>query len=358
MTFVQYVSKAFVGRFLAVLLAFAGLLQLLDLLDKMSTVLERGQGAADLLSYVGLRLPLFVNQLVPLAVLIGALTVFLSLAQRNEIVALRSVGASPWRFLGLLGPAVTVIVLLHGLLLDQGVPRAELALQDWWAERPPARERTEAPAKPVWMLAGAGAGIVSIATVEDKGRRLAGVTIVPRDDGGQATGRTVARSAEWEDGRWTLRDAEVLIMRNGTQKMEHQDALPWPEGPSPANVAFAANPTQFLPLQRILSILEGDWSGTRHRAYYETQMQKSFAIPASSFVMLLLAQPALHGIRRSRRFGSGIAVGLVLGLTFLLCQGLLSALGEANTLPPAVAAWFPPVLFAVIGGAVLVSLEE
>ncbi|MBK1842674.1 LPS export ABC transporter permease LptG [Azospirillum sp. YIM B02556] len=356
MTLVRYVSKAFVGRFLAVLLAFAALLQLLDLLDKMSAVLERGQGSADLLTYVGLRLPLFVNQLVPLAVLIGALTVFLSLAQRNEIVALRSVGASPWRLLGLLVPAVTVIVLLHGLLLDQGVPRAELALQDWWALRPAPRERTEAPAKPVWMLA--GGGIVSITTVEDNGHRLAGVTIVPRDEEGQATGRTVARSAEWEDGRWVLRDAEVLTLRNGIQRTEHRDALPWPDGPSPANVAFAANPTQFLPLRRIRAILEGAWSGTRHRAYYETQMQKSFSMPASSFVMLLLAQPALHGIRRSRRFGSGLAVGLLLGLAFLLCQGLLSALGEANTLPPAVAVWFPLVLFAVIGAAVLVSLEE
>lgn len=357
MTLIRYFSRAFVGRFLAVLLAFAALLQLLDLLDKASTVLERGQGAADLLTYIALRLPMFVNQLVPLAVLIGALSAFMTLAQHNEVVALRSVGASPWLFLRLLAPAVAIVVLLHVLLLDQVVPRAERALQDWWAERAaPTAQADDAPDKPVWMRV--GDSIVSIATVDDQGRRLTGVTILSRDDQGRATSRIVARNADWDDGRWTLRDAEILALRNGVQTAEHRDALPWPDGPVPDNVAFVAKPRLFLSLDRIRSILDGAWSGTKHRAYYETQMQKTFSIPASSLVMLLLAQPALHGIRRSQRFGSGVAAGLALGLVFLLVQGLLSALAEANTLPPVLAVWFPLVLFGCIGGWLLLSLEE
>ncbi|MCW0210952.1 MAG: LPS export ABC transporter permease LptG [Achromobacter sp.] len=358
MTLTRYLSRAFAGRFLAVLLAFAALLQLLDLLDKASVVLERGQGAADLLTYIALRLPMIVNQLVPLAVLVGALGAFMTLAQHNEVVALRSVGASPWLFLRLLLPAVAVIVLLHLLLLDQVVPRSERVLQDWWAARAgPTAQAEDAPAKPVWMRV--GDSIVSIAAVDDRGRRLTGVTIVTRNEQGRATGRIVARNAEWDDGRWTLRDAEALSLRsNGAQTSDHRDALPWPDGPSPDNVAFVAKPTQFLSLQRIRSILDGVWSGTKPRAYYETQMQKTFSIPASSFVMLLLAQPALHGIRRSRRFGSGIAAGLALGLVFLLFQGLLSALAQADTLSPALAVWSPLVLFGCIGGTILLSLEE
>lgn len=354
---IRYVSRAFAGRFLAVLLAFAALLQLLDLLDKASTVLERGRGATDLLTYIALRLPMFVNQLVPLAVLIGALSAFMTLARNNEVVALRSAGASPWLFLRLLVPTVSIIVLLHLLLLDQVVPRAEQALQDWWAARAgPRTQAEEAPAKPVWMRI--GNSIVSIATVDNQGRQLTGVTIVSRDEQGRATGRIVAQNADWGSGRWTLHGAEVLTLRNSAQLEEHRSALPWPDGPSPDNVAFVANPTQFLSLHRIRSILDGAWSGTKHRAYYETQMQKAFSIPASSVVMLLLAQPALHGIRRSQRFGSGLAAGLVLGLVFLLVQGLLSALAEAGTLPPILAVWSPLVLFGCIGGTVLLSLEE
>ncbi|HYD68176.1 LPS export ABC transporter permease LptG [Azospirillum sp.] len=357
MTLTGYFTRAFAGRFLAVLLAFAGLLQLLDLLDKASAVLERGRGAADVLTYVGLRLPMFLNQLVPLAVLIGALTAFLSLAQHNEIVALRSVGASPWRLLRSLLPTVAVIAALHVLLLDQIVPRAEQALQDWWAARPAPATDDKEPAKPVWIRA--GAGIASITAVHDGGRRLDGVTVVLRDEEGLANGRLTAREARWEDGGWTLHEVDTLtILPNGVQRAGHRDRMPWPDGPAPENVAFVANPTEFLSVRRILSIMEGAWSGTRNRAYYETQVQKLFSIPASSFVMLLLAQPALHGIRRGGALGSGLAAGLALGLLFLVFQGFLSALAEADALPPALAVWLPLALFACIGGAVLLYLEE
>lgn len=357
MTLTGYFTRAFAGRFLAVLLAFAALLQLLDLLDKASDVLERGQGMADLLTYVGLRLPLFLNQLVPLAVLIGALTAFMSFAQHNEIVALRSAGASPWRLLRILLPTVAAIAALHVLLMDQVVPRAEQALQDWWAARPAPTAEDTKPAKTVWLRA--GGSIVSVAAVHEDGRRLDGVTIVSRTGEGLAAGRIAAREARWEDGRWTLRDADTLaLLANGALRTGHQDSMPWPDGPAPENVAFVAKPTEFLSVGRIVSIMEGSWSGTRDRAYYETRVQKIFAIPASSIIMLLLAQPALHGIRRSSAFGSGMAIGLGLGLLFLVFQGLLSALAEADTLPPTLAVWLPLVIFACIGGAILLHQEE
>lgn len=356
MTLTAYFTRAFLGRFLAVLLGFTALLQLLDLLDKASAVLERGHGATDLLTYIGLHLPLLVNQLIPLSVLIGALAAHLSLAQHNEIIALRSIGASPWRLLRILLPAVTVIAALHVLLADQLAPRAERALQDWWAARPPLAASAE-PVKPVWIRS--GTSIVSIASVGIDGRRLDGVTIVPRNERGQATGRTVARSAQWSDGGWTLYDVESLtLVGSGTPKTRHLDSQPWPDAPPPDNILFVARPTQYQSVQRILSIMDGAWAGTRAQVYYEVQLQRMFAPLASSLVMLLLAQPAMHGVRRSPGFGSWVAVGLALGLLFLLVQGLMSALAEAGTLPAALAIWLPPLIFACIGGTILFHLEE
>lgn len=363
MTLNGYFTQAFAGRFLAVLVSLASLLQLLDLLDKASVVLERGRGAADLLTYTGLRLPLVLNQLVPLSVLVAALGTFLTFARNNEIVALRSAGASPMRLLRTLLPAVAAIAALHLALLDRIVPRAEQALLDWWALHP-APSSQNGPSRPVWFRA--GPAIASAAAVRDGGRRLEGVTIVPRDEHGQATGRVTAREALWEiqeheggaGGLWTLIDADTLTLANSTQKSAHRDRMPWPDGPVPENIAWLGNPTGFLSVHRLRSILNGDWSGVRERTYYETQLQRMASVPVSSLVMLLLAQPALHGLRRSRRFGSGMTAGLVLGLLFLLFQGLLSALAEANTLPPALAVWLPPAIFICIGGAILLFLEE
>ncbi|MGQ9367804.1 LPS export ABC transporter permease LptG [Azospirillum sp. ST 5-10] len=356
MTLAAYFTRAFVGRFCAVLFGLGALLQLLDLMDKMGDVLERGHGTADLLSYVVLRLPLILNQLVPLAVLIGALLAFMSFAQRGEVIALRSIGASSWRLFATLLPAVAAIVALHFVLMDQLAPRAEQALQAWWEARPAPPSEEAKPAEPVWMRA--GSSIVAVRAVRDDGRRLEGVTIVRRDELGRATARLVADEARWADGGWVLHDVDAFTLRKDTQSQRHDAVLPWPDGPAPENVAFVADPTEFLSIDRLRTIVEGVWSGTRDVAFYEVQVQRIFSIPASSFVMLLLAQPALHGMRRSRGFGAGMAAGLALGLLFMVFQGLLSAFAEADLLPPLLAVWFPLAIFALIGGAILLYLEE
>ena len=51
-------------------------------------------------------------------------------------------------------------------------------------------------------------------------------------------------------------------------------------------------------------------------------------------------------------------LGLLLGLGYLLLGGLLGALGEAGVMPAALAAWSAPVLFAAVGGALLIGFEE
>ncbi|MBB4315859.1 LPS export ABC transporter permease LptG [Roseospira marina] len=359
-TLTSYVSRAFLGRFLGVLLGFAAVLQLLDLLDTASTVLEGGRGATDLVTYIGLRLPLLVNQIVPLAVLIAALATLLGFARRSEIVAMKAAGVSPWNFLKLLAPVVAVIAVLHILLFGQVVPWSEQALRDWWASHVEAPD-ADAAADPVWLRA--GPDIVSIDRVDDAGRHLSGVTIVSRDEKGRADERRVARAADWieegeDGGQWTLRDVAILPLTGGAQAETHRESMPWPAGPAPETIAFVADPTEFLSPQRSLSILRGAWSGTKPQAYYATQLQATLAVPLSSFVMLLLAQPALRGLRRGERFGVGMAMGLALGLLFLLVQGLLSALGETNTLPPTLAVWSPLLLFACIGGTILLYLEE
>jgi len=354
-TLAHYFSRAFAGRFLAVLLGFAAVLQLLDLLDSAGTVLEQGRGVMDMLTYIGLRMPMIVNQIIPLAVLIASLGTLFSFARRGEITALRSAGASPWLFLKLLFPMVTIIIVLHVLLLGQVVPKAEQTLRDWWATHV-APPETQDTARPVWVRV--GRDIISIATVGDAGHHLADVTILSRDDQGRAYRRIVAREGRWEEGRWMLHDADIMTFKQGTPRTDHKSTLPWPDGPSPDNVAFVAAPPHFLTPQRSLSILRGAWSGTRRLSYYETQLQTILSIPVSSLVMLLLAQPASRGLRRGERFGAGLATGLTLGLAFLLVQGLLSALAETNTLPPTLAVWSPLILFASIGGTILLYLEE
>lgn len=355
MTLVLYFSRAFLGRFLAVLLGFSAILQLLDLLDKASTVLDRGRGAGDMLIYISLRFPILMTQIVPLAVLVGLVSTYFSLARHQEIVALRFAGVSPWFFLKVLTPALSVLMIFHFLLLGQITPLTELTLRDWWSDRMLSPEE-QATVDPVWLRA--GQDVVSIAAVYKDGVLLSGVTIYARNDSGQVTDRIVARTAVYKDGAWTLRDVRIIHIDKGRESETAEPSRSWPEGPKPANIVFVADAPAFLSPQRSLSILHGVWSGTKPLSYYRTQLQTAFAQPLSLFVLLLLAQPALRGGRRGETFAVGAMSSLSLGLFFLLVQGLMTALAEANTLPPPLAVWFPLILFSCIGGSILLFLEE
>jgi lipopolysaccharide export system permease protein len=101
-----------------------------------------------------------------------------------------------------------------------------------------------------------------------------------------------------------------------------------------------ARPTEAQPLDRLLAGSRGEGAAARGAAFYETRLQSAAAMLATPFIMLLLAVPAAFGLPRQ---GGGAArraaVGLALGLGYLLAAGLLGALGEAGALPPVLAAW-------------------
>jgi lipopolysaccharide export system permease protein len=351
----RYLSRLFLGRALGALLALAGLLQLLDLLDRASEVLARG-GVLDVLRYAGLRLPTLLGQAVPLAVLVGAALAFVRLSASSEMAALRAAGVGAWRVLGALLPACALAAAVQGALLLVVAPRTERALADWWDGRgvAAAGEPIAVPHR-LWLRS--GGDVVAVDAVSLDGRRLEGVLVVRREEEGRAVARIEARRAEHDAAAgWTLRD--VSVVRPARARAEAMAEFAWPDGPAPATMRDLARPTEAQPLDRLLAGSRGEGAVARGAAFYGTRVQSAAAALATPFVMLLLAAPAAFGLPRQ---GGGAArraaVGLALGLGYLLAAGLLGALGEAGLLPPALAAWTAPFVFAA-AGVLLLQREE
>ncbi len=355
MTLPRYLTRLFAGRALGALFALAALLQLLDLLDKASDIVARG-GAADVLRYAALRLPTLLGHAVPLAVLVGAALSFLRLAATSEMAALRASGVGAWRVLGALAPACALAAAAQATLLFGVAPRAERALADWWDGRD-ASSASEPMALPRRLWFRNGADVVAADAVSLDGTRLAGVLVVHRDADGRIAARIEARRAEHDAAAgWLLRDASVV--RPAQARAEAAAELAWPDGPPPAAVRDLARPTEAQPLGRLLAGARGEGAVARGGAFHRTRAQAAAAALAAPFLMALLAAPAAFGLPRQGGGGARrAAVGLALGLGYLVAAGLLGALGEAAVLPPVLAAWTAPFLFAV-AGVLLLQREE
>jgi lipopolysaccharide export LptBFGC system permease protein LptF len=55
---------------------------------------------------------------------------------------------------------------------------------------------------------------------------------------------------------------------------------------------------------------------------------------------------------------AGIGVGLGFGILALIANAFATKLGEAGALPPALAAWSPNILFALVGAYFLMRMRS
>lgn len=350
-TITRYFNRFLAGRILAALLVFVALLELMDLLDNMGDVLERRGDVADVFIFAGLRLPTIVERVVPLSVLVGSIAAFLALANRNELVALRAAGMPPVRLVAAFLPACVAVVALHFVLADRIAPDTERAFTAWWD--PQALLRDDA----LW-LSGAEGGIVRIGAMSDDATRLSDVTVYSRDAEGVLTARLEAARALYNVNGWMLTKVARLEADSPRPDVERTTTRPWPDGPAPQAILEAVEMPERLSTGTLAGMLTAAWSAGAEPAVYRTELAHRYAGPLTSLVMVLLAVPAISGLRRSGGPLAGAALGLALGLSFMVVDGMFAALGRAGTISPALAAWAPLALFASIGGSLLLQFEE
>jgi lipopolysaccharide export system permease protein len=88
------------------------------------------------------------------------------------------------------------------------------------------------------------------------------------------------------------------------------------------------------------------------------EIQETYASALAAFVMLLLSLPVAFTPTRSGGGTKFLITSLVMGLLFLLTNGVLDAFGESGALPPFVATWAALVIFTMAGTSLLLNLED
>ncbi|MEM8822504.1 MAG: LPS export ABC transporter permease LptG [Pseudomonadota bacterium] len=339
-TIARYISRLMLVRVLAVALVLTALLQIMDLIDSVNDVLDRRDSIADLVIYAGYRLPSIFEGTIPIAVLLGTIAVFLALAGRSELDAMRSGGLSQGRLVLLCLPMVLLFAGLHFVLVDRVVPASQQAFTEWW----------DGPVNTgdVLWLRGANS-IVSIGDTSHNGRRLTDLSIYYRDSTGQLIAQIDADRATYDGTDWRLAGVEEQIFNGGTTDVSLHDTLPWPDGPQPETIGMLQRPPERLSADLMTGLLSETWSGTTETASYRTELANRYAAPLASLVMLLLASPAMRRQGRSSAALIGGLIGLALGLTFVVAGGILTALGRAGLVAPHLAAWLPVLAFAAMG---------
>ena len=341
-TLPAYLCRRVGMQILALLAVLTAMMQLLELLDVTTDIFERGQGVGGLLYYALLRLPAELGLALPVAVLLGTMTSLNAMARTLEISAMRACGISFTRMLAYLLPVLLVFTVLQVTLVQLVLPRAEIALKQWWNASKPAEEVT----KSLW--AHTRGGLVSIDTISPDGLQLKGIRVYA-SEAGLLTSRLRAARAHWDGQVWQLEDVTELRVEPAGVRRIHDDALVWQTNLHPEEVLRLGVARPYLSTIMLADVIVGSRVGSQPLSYYQTALYRSFAAPLVVFIMLLLALPTAATLTRGGGGGSAMLIALSLGLGFLLFDGIVASLGASGQLPPPVTALAAPLLFISIG---------
>ena len=337
-----YLQRRVGVQILALLAVLTAMMQLLELLDVTSEILDRGQGVGALMYYAVLRLPAELGLALPLAVLLGTMTALNAMARTLEITAMRASGVSLMRMLGYLLPVFVVIASVQVAIQQLVLPPVEIELKRWWSASTPPDDKESTR-----LWAHTSAGLVAIDTFSPDGRQLQGVRLYERE-AGLLSSRLRAANARWDGRAWQLSDVTELRLVAGKIHSVHDAAREWQTNLHPDEVLRLGVTRPYLSSIMLNDVIVGARVGSQPLSYYQTALYRSYAAPFGVFIMLLLAMPTAATKTRHSGGGGAMVLALALGLAFLLSDGILASLGSSGQLPPLLTAVAAPALFISI----------
>jgi lipopolysaccharide export system permease protein len=351
-----YLAKLFLTRSFAVLALLVLVLQALDLLGESDKILAYpGNGQAEILQYISLRVPAIIQRFLPFSVLLGTLIVFMTLNQNSEVISMKAAGLSAHQVLAPFIVASVFVAAVSFLFNERIVSRASASLDRWEAvEFGPLPTGLEGVTN-VWVRDGDDLIHAELASGRGVNTRLSRVAVYDRA-GGILKSIVDADSAKPVDGGWELFNARAFDVAAGTRK-----------GLGNVRMAHGVRPDQFTlasvdPLglsyvQLSQAIDDLDAAG-RPTASLKANLLHKVSGPLSTVLMPLLAAVAAFGLARSGKLFVRAVIGMALGFAYFVADNFGLAMGNLGAYPPLLAAWGPFVLFLALGEAVLIRTEE
>jgi lipopolysaccharide export system permease protein len=354
-------GRYFGMRFLVTVLAvFGGVVFLVALLDSVElmrrTANNENATALAVIKLSFFRVPIIAERIMPFCALIGAMSCYLNLSRRNELVVARAAGVSAWQFTA---PAV-VIALILGALATLVYNPVAAALQErskrYEIEIFGQREFGQQEAG-FWVRQKSpdGQSIINADKSREQGLRLDRVTIFTFDHDGDYRSRIEAQTANLRDGAWELGDARVYPS-NGPPSVHETYNLKTNLSREQVRENFATPET--LTVWELPEYIRLAENAGLAAAGYRLQYQKLLSRPFLLAAMVLLA--AAFSLRFARMGGVQKMVmgGILSGFLLYVLSKITDDMSKTELLSPLTAAWAPVLIGGLTGFLVLLYQED
>ncbi|WGR92388.1 LptF/LptG family permease [Bradyrhizobium sp. ISRA435] len=356
-------GRYFAGRFvISAVGVFASIFVLLVLVDYIEMV-RKTSGLVDVSAITVaetslFRVPQLLEKLMPFCVLIGAMTCYLALSRRLELVVARAAGVSAWQFIS---PALASAILL-GIVATTAYNPISANLREL-SKRMEAELFGSAPgggiqdASGFWLnqINNEGQAIINAVRSEQQGVRLTGLTVFRSRYRVAVQGANRGARSESRRGALGVQRGTQIHPRQASGGPGHllplHDAHP---GPGPQQFFHPRN----CVLWQLPSYIRSSESSGFATAGYRLQYHKLIAQPFLLAAMVMLAASVSLRFFRMGGVQKMVLSGVGAGFLLYVLSKVTEDLSKAELMHPIAAAWLPVVVGGLTGFLALLYQED
>lgn len=341
-----------VGLVLAVLVAVGSVAGFVGQLGGVGT---GDYGLTQALTYVALRIPRMIFEMMPAAALIGGLLSLGQLAVHRELIVMRASGVSNVQLLGSVGLAGGVLMVVMVLLGESLAPSLGAYAREM---------RTQAMHEDVDLADGQSAWlregdlIIGLRRHSDDFELRSGVLLFEIGANRELKQLARADSADVDStNRWVLANHAQTVFGSDavTASREREAVQDYALNPELLGLSVVRHDLLDTPsLRRYIRYLQAnDLNADRYLIAYWARI----ADVGSVLLMTLLALPFVFGGLRSSGAGARLLIGLVIGLGYYVTGQLLVNTSEVFSIDPRVVAWAPTGLLLLVTAGACVRMR-
>jgi LPS export ABC transporter permease LptF/LPS export ABC transporter permease LptG len=357
----DYVLRDFFVHLGMILATFLILVLVFTLFELLADILRNKVPALVVTEYLLNVTPYLLYNVAPLVMLLAVLVTFGLMQRANEITAIKATGTSIYR---IVTPViVAAAVLAAGLFFaDQFyLPRTnkrQEALHNQIKGKP---AQTYLRPDRKWIF-GQNNDIYYYQFFDPDRDQFGNITVFQLDKASfTVTRRIHADRAHWADNlnRWVYEKGwerslhGAAIAQDGYRTFEVSTFPELPETPS----YFKKEVKQYSEMnyeelhRYIRDLQQSGFDVVRLRV----ELNKKLSYPLITLIMAVLAIPFAVSAAKKGAI-TGVATAVIIAIIYTVVSRWFEAMGNLNQLPPALAAWSPDLIFALVGGYLILKV--
>jgi len=354
-TLQNYLGRQIGGAVLFVLASFVALFAFFDFVHEIGDLGVGTYHLREILAYVVLAIPARAYELVPVAVLIGAMYALAQLASHSEFTVMRAAGLSPAMAARILLRVGLPFVVLTFILGEGIAPFTEREAQ---AIKVNAKRSMIGQQMKSGLWFKDGRTFINVGEA-GAGASLNGISIYEFDASYRLMRVSAAKRAEYlGDSMWRLTDIRRTTFAASGPQASRAEVEDLRSALSPELLNVLIVDPERMSAWRLYKYIE-HLSGNRQKTErYEIAFWKKIWYPFAILVMMALALPFAYLHARAGLVGVKVFLGILLGIFFYMLNSLFSHVGLLQHWPPIASAIVPSVAFLFAAMAMMWWVER